>query len=152
MAISGELWKTYAQSLAARGYSGRAAIAELRGLGFSFGNEAFRDYYRTEVGYQKGEYYASRQPEDRAPSTSYIELSDRYISYAYTYRFTVYVWDADKREMVPQYRNIGLDSKVTIAEARQALETAIQESDTRSGGVVRIGAFSGSFQAYIHGE
>ncbi len=143
--LGGMSFTPFAARLAANGYSGRAAMSELRSLGFTFSDRSFWSSWRESVGYEKGSWQASQQPGDRVPTEAFFTRSSHYWGAEYTYRYTVRVYNAETGEITIEARNLSLDRKVTIDEGRSILQNMIEASDSKSGGVTEVLSFSGAF-------
>jgi len=140
---------SYVPVLVRQGFSGRAAAALLRQHGFHFANERFWEVWRSEAGYEKGKWRATRQPEDIIPPEDLFQPSERYVVSRYTYRFLAIKRDPDTGELREGAVHLGTDEKITIRQAREILESAIEERPQDYREVVEVGAFGGAFYSTV---
>lgn len=139
------LWTNYLPGLWNAGMSGRQAMEWLRGQGFQFRTQTFYNYWREVAGYEKGKYWASRQPEDRPPAPNYIIETNRYITWEYTYAFTVRVTDLETGKTEISRRLRGMNELVTISEARAALEEAMRDMEKKYKLKIEVLGFAGAY-------
>jgi len=150
--LGGLSFAVQAAHLAAEGLSGRAAMSMLRETGFSFTDRTFWNEWRADVGYEKGTWLAARQREDAPPPASLVQRKGNYPWMGYTYRYTVRVWDQETLTSRLETRQVGIEQRLTIAEARAVLQERIGRSEDRSGGVTEVLLFSGAMRGALSDE
>lgn len=103
------------------GLSGNATLNLLREQGYSIRTQTFYDQWRGAAGYAKGEWLASRQPEDRVPRDRFFSPGSPNQYEKYQYTFTADVTNPATGEREPGVLSVGSAERLTIAAAREQL-------------------------------